>query len=283
MRRPDFMSKETPICCVLVHGTFSQGLWTGNPNTAIRKAIKARIPSTHFEAFKWSGCHSQAARSRAADELKSRLSNLSQNYEKIAVIGHSHGGNVGLQAIQALGRPSVALVTLATPFLYALPVNEARNLRAVIAGFPAVSFLAAILAIFMRMEFWELSTVPVFGIAVGLFVGAILTSNRWIPMVTGRIAPYLVAQSKMYQHMTLLRPLKMLIIYYPNQDGITNLFNSIRRCSLRIAKQSRRSWTRAGVEDERWLARSPNRVPALCVGAAGILAVFLMSGCIEQS
>lgn len=66
----------------------------------------------------------------------------------------------------------------------------------------------------------------------------------------------------------------MLVVYYPDQDGVTQAFNAVRRWSLRAAKQSRRTWSHATAEDERWLASSPNRTPAICIAAAGVLTVI---------
>jgi pimeloyl-ACP methyl ester carboxylesterase len=87
--------------CVLIHGTFSMRRWARDPNGPIRNAIRARVPTAQFEPFEWSGWHSQGARSRAAEELKARLGELRRQHEKIVVVGHSHGGNVALQAAQA--------------------------------------------------------------------------------------------------------------------------------------------------------------------------------------
>ena len=260
--------------CVLVHGTFSMRRWARDLNGPIRQAIKACVPAVQFEPFEWSGWHSQGARSRAAAELSARLGELCRQHEKVIVVGHSHGGNVALQAIQDLGcspARSLSLVTLATPFLHARASNDQRNLRAVAAGAVALAFLAAIGAIFTRMNFWELFTIATVALAVGLFAVAVLTSHDWVPFLTRGMASRFAWRRQAYGRTALEQPVRMLVVYYPEQDGVTEVFNAVRRWSLRVAKQSRRAWSHADLESERWVAGSPNRSPAICIGAAGIL------------
>src|ERR1700730_9046960 len=180
-------SKEaTMTYCVLIHGTFSLRRWARDPNGSMRTAIAARIPTARFEPFEWSGWHSQSARNRAAKRLRVLLADLKRSHQNIVVIGHSHGGNVGLQAIQDFGCPSddtFTLITLATPFLYARSASETRNMRALIAGALVLIFLTSVSIVFTRMEFWALSTIATIAMAVIAFAGAVLTSQSWLPLI----------------------------------------------------------------------------------------------------
>jgi PGAP1-like protein len=267
------------IYCVLIHGTFSLRRWARDPNGPMRTAIAARIPTARFEPFEWNGWHSQSARNRAAKRLRALLADLKRNHQKIVVIGHSHGGNVGLQAIQDFGYPtddSLTLITLATPFLYARSASETRNLRAVVAGALALVFLTSVGIISIRMDFWALSTIATFAMAVVAFAGAVVTSQSWLPLIISRVASHSVRRRQTYERVALLYPVRMLVAYSPHQDEVTNAFNSIRRCSLGIARTAHHVRSRANVEDQRWLARSPNRVPAICIGTAGLLTFLNM-------
>jgi hypothetical protein len=79
--------------------------------------------------FHWSGSNSITVRSRAAqilrEELEKTLKQFPNSFQ--AVIGHSHGGNVALEALrstQVAPAPSWLLVSLATPFL---TIGEKNN------------------------------------------------------------------------------------------------------------------------------------------------------------
>jgi pimeloyl-ACP methyl ester carboxylesterase len=270
------------ICCVLVHGTrllFSfGGRWIDDPDSAMRRAIKTSTRCVDFESFRWSGSHNQAARRRAAEGLRARLTCLRARYDKVVVIGHSHGGNVGLQAVQALPDDAVSLITLATPFFYVRPVSVEQNVRTIMGSVVTIIFMLAVAAIFIKMPFDSYVTILTFGAAVALFVVAVLTSRRWGDRLSRLVAPSAAARRLNYVGMGIERPIKLLVVYYAGQDGVTDFFNRIRRCSLTTAKWSRKLYARAAAEDQRWLARSPNRIPAICIGAAGFLTLLAAFG-----
>jgi hypothetical protein len=165
-------------------------------------------------------------------------------------------------------------VTLATPFLFARATNETRIMRAVVAGGVALVFLAATCTIFIQMNLWTLSTIATFALAVALFAAAVLTSHDWMPLLTRSVTSGFASRRRAYDCTALEQPVRMLVVYYPDQDGVTQVVNAVRRWSLRVAKQSRRAWSRASAEDERWFASSPNRTPAICIAAAGALTVI---------
>src|SRR5262249_43292600 len=148
--------------------------------------------------------------------------------------------NVGLQAVQALPDDSVSLITLATPFFYVRPVDVEQNVRTIIGSVVTIIFMLAVAAILIKMPFHSYVTILTFGAAVVLFVVAVLTSRRWGDRLSRWIAPNAAARRLNYVGTGVERPIKLLVVYYAGQDGVTNFFNRIRRCSLTTAKWSRR-------------------------------------------
>lgn len=107
----------------LVHGTFAKGAdWTQD-GSQLRLSLEERFgkESLHFEVFEWSGKNSDSARLDGASALCERLTGIVQRYPDAQqfIIGHSHGGNVILRALD--GYESVeriaGAVSLATPFI----------------------------------------------------------------------------------------------------------------------------------------------------------------------
>src|SRR5436189_4421187 len=99
----------------LVHGTWPYGpppvgwllrhrlkIWTGE-TSALSAALKEALGSdTVIRAFPWSGRNSPLARRRASVELRSALAQSIRDNPASHhfIVGHSHGGNVILQALE---------------------------------------------------------------------------------------------------------------------------------------------------------------------------------------
>ncbi|MCG6203722.1 hypothetical protein LPW26_03655 [Rhodopseudomonas sp. HC1] len=82
----------------------------------------------HIEPFNWSGSNSIFAREEAAKNLAAKLDEIPADHLSF-VVGHSHGGNVGLLAIsrtEQSGRHYLA--TVATPFLKIYATNRDYSL-----------------------------------------------------------------------------------------------------------------------------------------------------------
>lgn len=270
------------ICCVLVHGwrllPWTGGEWT-RPASRLRTSIERRVPGVSFHPFEWSGSHRQAPRHQAAEQLKSRLSTLSHQYDKVFVIGHSHGGNVALQAVQLLGSSPIAIATMATPFLKTRIADARQNLRVVFATCLALFFLLGIGYILIRGDFREIATIIQVVVLFTLFAAAILTSGSWFPILTEPLAARMIRRRRLYEYLELTQPIEMLIIYDPKQDEVTKFFTSLRRGILSAAKFFRRAGIHAEIESDRWLANSPNFALAVCVGLAGLLTIpTILSG-----
>jgi hypothetical protein len=115
----------------LIHGTFAGNASWMRSRSLFRAQLRTEIPDPIvFKVFKWGYFNnSPRARSRATSDLQKRLKRtLLAHPDAIhVVIGHSHGGNVALQALKdpILSARIAAVVCLATPFIAARP----RNLR----------------------------------------------------------------------------------------------------------------------------------------------------------
>jgi hypothetical protein len=121
------------ILVTLVHGTWARGFFSYRrsherwfePGACFSRQLAAELRDKHgidatFRRSLWSGANSLEERALAARRLAARLAaqGLQGAGRRRIVIGHSHGGNVALKAIEALEAPSrVELISLATPFI----------------------------------------------------------------------------------------------------------------------------------------------------------------------
>jgi hypothetical protein len=117
---------EPDVVVTLVHGTWARDAEWTLADSALRATIaRAAGGSVAFQRFVWSGKNSIAARRRALEGLVAHLRRLIEGWPRARhyVVGHSHGGNVALQALgdAALSGKVDGLVCLSTPFLNATP------------------------------------------------------------------------------------------------------------------------------------------------------------------
>jgi hypothetical protein len=134
--------KSTPAKIILVHGTWGRGF---DPERNARRAdtgasaeprwfeagskfyaglssgLSGVLATTDISAFLWSGANSIKERRSAAARLAKTLDESVAAAPETShfIIAHSHGGNVALNAREAMsGNPlNVHIVTMATPFL----------------------------------------------------------------------------------------------------------------------------------------------------------------------
>jgi len=126
MLTPYQFASNTPIQAIdldgleawFVHGTFS------DPSTftaKTRNEIKDLFNNSVAFSYQWSGKNSNEARINAGEHLAEQIFANRINGEKITILGHSHGGNVGIYAVNILidkygVNPSdINLITLNTP------------------------------------------------------------------------------------------------------------------------------------------------------------------------
>ena len=141
-----------PECVVtLVHGTFAPKAQWCDAGSPLRTALSAKFGSRCLlSVFVWSGLNSHAARLKAADELRSHLTNLTHCHPNASqiVIAHSHGGNVAAYALQdqSLQEKTGGLICFATPFLRCRPRDIEATLRLIFLFLLPVSAITSAIA-----------------------------------------------------------------------------------------------------------------------------------------
>lgn len=106
---------------VLVHGTFGRRSKWAMPGSAMWSRIEERFPDARVVRSEWSGRNRHSDRWTAACSLAEVLNGSAGD---IAIVAHSHGGNVAAAALALEARDadvagSRLLVTLGTPFIHA--------------------------------------------------------------------------------------------------------------------------------------------------------------------
>lgn len=124
-----------------VHGT-GTGTWVwdvykdANDNPLLRDAVRKSFGNMPLkdkgkELFEWSKENNSAARKDAVDALVKQISENRVEGEPITVVGHSHGGNIALEAVEILRvqypDTKINLVTLNTPVRDDYQLSEAAK------------------------------------------------------------------------------------------------------------------------------------------------------------
>jgi len=109
----------TGLYTIIVPGTWnSQEAWN---NSDAGKSFQASVSNTFnetrkTEVFQWSGDDNDFARMGAAQGIVNSIKNYQfAEGEKLNIVGHSHGGNIGILVSQMIDRKIDNLVTLGTP------------------------------------------------------------------------------------------------------------------------------------------------------------------------
>ena len=104
---------------VMIHGTFARQNEWSMPASPLGLAL---APGAGLARLCWSGANSMRCRGLAARALRLELAALAERgYRHIALVAHSHGGNIALKACEdaATAERVSAIVCIATPFLTA--------------------------------------------------------------------------------------------------------------------------------------------------------------------
>ena len=125
----DAENRNADIDVVLVHGTWARdAAWTRSDGLLGRALSESSKATIRTSALPWSGKNSEKDRWAATEALGKRLRSSDAGLK--AVIGHSHGGNIGAAAMHQpphsdndLG--DRALITLNTPFI--VPVRRSSE------------------------------------------------------------------------------------------------------------------------------------------------------------
>jgi pimeloyl-ACP methyl ester carboxylesterase len=108
---------------VLIHGTWAhQAAWTrsGDLVVALSEEFGDQAILAHYD---WTGWNSHSARLEASRQLALYLREIRSLYPqiRIALVAHSHGGNIALYTLRHDALLADAVVTISTPFLRVEP------------------------------------------------------------------------------------------------------------------------------------------------------------------
>ena len=120
-----------PVKIFLVHGSFAGNetwpLIVDEKVSFASELKRAAGKGTTIHHFVWSGQNKHQSRLDAAENLAKEIEEFTTAEDRIAIIGHSHGGNVGLLAASKLSRPIDLVVCLSTPHLYLVMEDPEGN------------------------------------------------------------------------------------------------------------------------------------------------------------
>lgn len=142
----------THIVITLVHGTFAKrAKWTREGSvlrTHLAKSLPARV---EFQRFEWSGRNRNADRKSAARRLGDLVSRrtLTDPEAHQFLIGHSHGGNVALYALDTPTREEAVsgVICFNTPFIATLHRNTLQLVFVVIIALTAALLPALLVGV----------------------------------------------------------------------------------------------------------------------------------------
>lgn len=116
-----------PVKVFLVHGSFAGNetwpLIVENKVSFASELKRAAGKNSTIHHFVWSGQNNHQARLDAAENLAREIKEFTKETDRIAIIGHSHGGNVALLAASKLTRQVNLVVCLSTPHLHLVMEN----------------------------------------------------------------------------------------------------------------------------------------------------------------
>ena len=267
---------STPRCCVLVPGTrinpFERsGRWQAKWS-ALRGQIAQQAPNTTFVEFPWTRHLSQRSRHVAAERLARMLATLRHSHKDIAVIAHSHGGNVAIQAIQLAGLDDIRLVTLGTPFLTMTNRSFEERSRWMIATTVALVFL--LVGFLIYVPYIGSNALPLLLWLLWLFayLGVVLSSPRWVPTLQRHLEGYINLRRRYYEFAELNRPVPMLVVYHEAYDEADIALRTLRARTLSASHSFSRHHR---VASAIVLRSTSMRYPAICFFCALALVVLL--------
>jgi hypothetical protein len=146
---------------ITVHGTFASDAsdegsrwWQRGSEFAAAlssRLIELGLPSVSIQPFRWSGLNSDSARLLAAEGLSRTIHRHMKSGHPVAVLAHSHGGNVILEALaqRATKVPLAAVVTLGTPYF----TRRLKPVPTLIAAFKVLMGVAVMPAMLMYVAY----------------------------------------------------------------------------------------------------------------------------------
>jgi hypothetical protein len=178
---------ESEEAVVVVHGTFAENADWIQPGSQFLQSLGCRIGKRSIHTFVWSGLNSHKARSEAGQDLALFVNRLclTESFQRVWCVTHSHGGNVALYALRdsQFAQRLAGIVFFGTPFFHVRPRNIQRFCKVfswMLGGLASVLFLLSfgvIFSIFMVVVialssehiFWSLSLSIGFFALMGVF------------------------------------------------------------------------------------------------------------------
>ncbi|MFT6765697.1 MAG: hypothetical protein ACJAZS_000582 [Alteromonas naphthalenivorans] len=147
---------------ILIHGTFAQeaakvitrtGWW--KPTHQFHKELLASTNNATIHEFNWCGSNSHEKRIDAGKQLADFIESTASGNEKINIIGHSHGANVGILGAQELTIRKSNL-KVSTLFALGVPVSNSyyptsSHITKVYNFFSYADFVQPVISLFKRV------------------------------------------------------------------------------------------------------------------------------------
>lgn len=238
---------------ITVHGTFASdpgddGEQWWQRGSAFITALTERLADNGIarisvQPFHWSGLNSDHARLRAAAALAADLATVKKTGRPVAVIAHSHGGNVLMEALvqRRTRRPLAAVLTLGTPFF----TRRLKPLPTLIALFKVLLGLAVAPA--MLMYAWFALPTALDGSRVELMVLplAVLAGVVWA-LVRGARA-LMRQRGAMKRARMAVAPDRWLVIQSPRDEAMRLLESAVAIKPVYVTRGSAHGqWVRFG-------------------------------------
>ena len=238
---------------ITVHGTFAsspndEGEQWWQRGSAFTTALAARladkgIPQVAVQPFHWSGLNSDQSRLRAAAGLASTIATAKRNGRPVAVLAHSHGGNVLMEGLvqRRTRRPLAAVLTLGTPFFR----RRLKPLPTLIAAFKVLLGLAVAPA--MIMYAWMALPTALDGSRIELIVLPLLILGLVLwAFLSGTRALLRQRRAKQRARMAI-SPDRWLVIQSPRDEAMRLLESAVAIKPTYVTRDSAHGqWVRFG-------------------------------------
>jgi predicted alpha/beta hydrolase family esterase len=106
------------IRIILIHGTWAKNAEWIQDDSKLSRVLKDEFSKVSIEKFEWDGKNNVRKRAIASKNLLKKIK--SNSTEDCILISHSHGGNIAVNSLTNNLKNLKGIVTLNTPFLYAL-------------------------------------------------------------------------------------------------------------------------------------------------------------------